>query len=471
MDVNNIPGAEQIEKIMPVHSKAEVSVDANYTVAFITISEPLNGGLDITYDKCLDALTEHQIRYGIHEDDIKSAIENKLYNENICAARWLAPIDGTDGSINYLYPCTSALAPTENKDGSVNLRDLGLIRNTKANTVIANITLPTEGTPGIDIRNVPVPQIKGSPAVFAIGTNTAVDESGTRLVTLIDGNLRWVENKFIVDETVIIGNDVDASVGNINFIGDIMIKGGVLEGYEITSQKNIVVNGNVNGAKLNASGSVTIRSGGINADITAGGDVKLGFCENSTIKCEGNLESQSFIGCDVFCRGKLTASGKGIIAGGKYTCLNNIEAGTIGSSSYVKTQLTLGNNAVLAEEKNAAEKKIAELEDNVVKLNQIVDILKDQLKKNGQLSPEREQMKVSSLRASLTTQAEIKKIKKRILDIEIELQNNQDMSLSCRRELLPGTSIRINSFTMQVNDTYNHCKAAIDHDGIAIKPF
>lgn len=472
MDVTtNITSDDSVQKKLPVNSKVEVSIDNNYTVSFLTISEPQNGGSEITYDECIAALEEKKIKYGIREDDIKKAISDKLYDMNICAARWTAPIDGENGSIKYLFSCDSTLAPKETADGRVDFRNLGIINNVNSGTIIAEITLPTEGTAGMDLRNVPVKQIAGAPAVFVIGENTAVDESGTKLVALKDGNLRWVQNKFVVEETVVIAEDVDTSIGNIDFLGDIVIKGGVHEGYVVTSKRNITINGNANGATINAGGNVTIKSGSINSNIKAGGDIKLGFCENSQIACGGNLDSQSFVGCDVFCKGKLTASGKGIIAGGKYTCMTNIEAGTIGSLSYIKTLITLGNNAVLAEERTETENKIKECEENVAKLNQIAEFLKEQQKLKGRLSPEREQMKVNSLKTSLTTQMEIKKLKKRINEIDFEIQNAQDLSLSCRKELFPGTSIRINSFTMQVNNIYNHCRVAIDAEGIAIKPF
>ncbi|MFR0871144.1 MAG: hypothetical protein ACLSG5_07035 [Oscillospiraceae bacterium] len=44
------------------------------------------------------------------------------------------------------------------------------------------------------------------------------------------------------------------------------------------------------------------------------------------------MEASSFIGGDVYA-GKLIASGKGILVGGKYTALEDISASVIGSTT------------------------------------------------------------------------------------------------------------------------------------------
>ena len=46
----------------------------------------------------------------------------------------------------------------------------------------------------------------------------------------------------------------------------------------------------------------------------------------------------------------------------------NMEATVIGSQSYAKTEITLGNNAVLSQEKESLMRSLSEMEDNVVHL-------------------------------------------------------------------------------------------------------
>lgn len=39
-----------------IHSEVEVSIDPNCTTAFMTISEPAGGGLDVTPEKAMAAI-------------------------------------------------------------------------------------------------------------------------------------------------------------------------------------------------------------------------------------------------------------------------------------------------------------------------------------------------------------------------------------------------------------------------------
>ena len=348
--------SESENKII-VHSTVEVSVNPNHTAAFMSFSRPENGGMDITVEKVMAALDEKNVSYGILRDDIELAVEQKRYEENICVAKWDMPQDGVNGSIKYFYNIESHAAPVENEHGIVDYKNLGVVRNITAGTPIAAITLPTEGEPGKDITGRVVMQKKGVAVKVNVGKGTSLINDGKEIIAAIDGNLVYKNGAFQVDETLVINGDVDVSSGNIDFIGAVTIKGSVFEGFRVTSKRDININGSVNGAELSADGNINIKIGSINSQIECKGDVKLGFCENTKIRAEGNVESASFVGGEVFADKKIIASGKGVIMGGKYTALDGIEASVIGSEKYAKTLITLGNNAVLSEERDKLEKQ------------------------------------------------------------------------------------------------------------------
>jgi len=454
----------------PVHAIVEISVDPKMSTAFMTITPPQNGGLDITMDKIRTALYEKDISFGIYEDTINSALDNKRYNENLCVAQWKAPVDGIDGSVKYHFDKESVLAPVEDEHGTVDFKNLNIVKNTLQGTVIATITMPTEGEPGTDISGRTVPQHIGVPANVNLGAGTTLSPDGTQILAAVDGNLRYANGAFVVEEELIIREEVGVASGNICFISNVTIHGNVDEGYEIHSKKNIYVKGTVIGSKLSADGDITIKQGIINSDVVCKGNVKLGFCENTKIECDNTVESGAFVGGEVFAGKSILATGnKGAMMGGKYTALENIEAATIGSEGYAKTVITLGNNAVLNEEKEAASKKIDELEDKADQLGKILTTLAE-MAKAAKLPPEREQMKVEAMRSRFQIQGEIKRLKSRIVEIERVLEQHQSLSVSCRKEFLPGVIIRINSFMYQVNVPTSRSKATIGSDGITFLP-
>ncbi|MCI7692207.1 MAG: FapA family protein [Oscillospiraceae bacterium] len=452
-----------------VHSTIDVSVNPNKTTAFVSFSKPENGGIDVTLDKVMSALSEKNVSFGILKDELERAVEQKRYDENICAACWEAPTDGIDGTIKYFYRTDQCTAPVENEHGVVDYKNLGLVRNITAGTPIAEITLPTDGEPGRDITGMVVQQKKGTPVNLNIGAGTSLINEGTQLIAAVDGNLVFRNGSFCVDETLLINGDVDVSTGNIDFIGSVTVKGSVFEGFRVTSKKDISVLGSVNGAELMADGNINVKIGIINSRVDCRGDVKLGFCENSKVSCDGNVDSASFVGGEVFAGRDLIASGKGVIMGGKYTALNNVDASVIGSDNYVKTEITLGNNAVLMEERETLDKQIKDMEDKLDQLGKILNTLTE-LAKVSKLPPEREQLKVDALRNRLKFQAEIKKAKVRMSDIDEALKLTQNLSVSIKRMIYPGVRLRINSSMLAVKTTENRCRATVEKGEIVFKP-
>ncbi len=454
---------------MVVHSQIDISVNPNNSAAFVSFTKPSGGGLDVTAEQILDALNSKYISHGILEDDIRKAVELKRYDENICAAKWDPPVDGVDGDIKYFYKTDQAARPVENEHGEVDYKNLGLVRNITAGTPIASITFPTEGEPGTDITGKVVHQRQGVPAKYTVGAGTSLVDNDTQIVAAVDGNLVYKNGSFCVEETLLINGDVEVATGNVDFIGDIVIKGSVFEGFRVTSKRGITVNGTVTGAELSADGDIFVKIGAINSTITSKGNVKLGFCENSKIRCEGNMESVSYVGGEVFAGQKMIASGKGVIMGGKYTALDGVEASVIGSDKYVKTEITLGNNAVLSKEKDTLEKAIAQMEDKADQLSKVLNTLAE-IAKKAKLPPEREQLKAEALRSRLKLQQEVKKANKRIGEIEEALKLTQNLSVVCKRMMYPGVILRINNCVYSVNAVQNRVRATVDGGEIVFRP-
>lgn len=453
-----------------IHSEVEISVDPNCTTAFMTITAPENGGLDITEDKVTAAVREKKIAFGLDEAALNDAVENKRYGENICIARWKPPVDGTDGKIEYFFNREQTFKPVEDENGNVDYKNLGLVRNIYRGTAIAKITPPTEGEPGVDIMGKSVRQRVGTASSYSIGKGTELTADGTQIIASVDGNLAYSGGAFCIEESLLIRGDVDVSSGNIDFIGDIIIKGNVLEGYAVSSKKNITVNGTVTNGKVTADGNITVKLGSINSELhSEKGNIKLDFCENSKLYAAGNIEANSFIAGEVFAGKGIIASGKGILLGGKYTALENITASVIGSESYAKTLVTLGNNAVLSEEMEGHKRKIAEMEDKLDQLGKIITALAE-MAKVSKLPPQREQMKVEAMRSRFQLQGDIKRMTARIKEIETTLERKQDLSISCKKAFYPGVVLRINSCVYPVNVMTPHSKATIRDGEIVMVP-
>lgn len=459
--------------ITNVDCKYDVSVSAGNKEAFIFITPPSGTGKGVTVDGIEAALKANNVVFGLREDVIKMIADDQKYSQKLCVAVAQLPIDGVSGSITYKYDKKVEAAPTENERGFVDYKDLGFIRVVRTGDVIADITLPTEGEPGIDVRGGKIAQYPGKKAQFTLGPNTKITEDEQHVVAAADGRLIFKNNAFTVETTVIINGDVDASVGNISFIGDVIIKGNVCEGFKVSSNTNITVSGEVNGATLEAGGNITIKQGCVFAKITCHGNVSALFCERSNINCDGNISAQNYVICNIYCAGELTIkASNGSLIGGKYTILNSLEASNIGSKTYTPTDITLGDNAILADEKTQLEMKIAAAQKKIEDLTMIVNFLNEKKKELRKLPDDKEEMLATAVRQRVLLNVEIKTNQKRIDEINVYLSTKQQLWVRCKGYIYPGTRITINDNVFKADKEYAHSMVSIGADGeITATPF
>lgn len=451
----------------PIHGKLDIQVTPSSSIAEMSITPPFYDGLPVTEEMVYAELKKQNVNYGINAAEITEVISKQLCNHLYEIAIWTPPVDGVDGAITYLFPKTVENKPKEDERGFVDYKDLGIIRNIKQGTVVATITLPTEGTPGTNVRGVTVQQKRGVAVNAPIGENIALSGDGTVMRAVADGNLKYAGSKFSVETIFNMRGDVDGSTGNLDFIGDIIVKGEVMEGFRISSQKSVTVFGNVTGAIIEAGGDVIIKKGCINSKIVAHGNVTLDFIETSDITCDGDINGDAFITSTIYCGGALTAQGKkGILMGGKYTCLKNLAANSIGTKSYAPTIITVGDNAIMLEERAECEKKIKDLDFQITRNAQDAEYLTKKQKELGSLPPERQEMLSAAVKGKIMNNMEKGKISARIEEIDKYLQNKQNLSITCRKDMYPGTKITINDFVLQVKDKYQFCKIYLGEDGI-----
>ncbi|MGN0666736.1 MAG: DUF342 domain-containing protein [Huintestinicola sp.] len=445
-----------------INGEVAVTVKSDYTAAYITIYPPKEGGRDITYDEIMDALALKAVRHDLKTELIRELVDKKLYDREIMVSGAVLPINGTNGSIKYNYDKEVSLAPVEDEKGFVDYKSLGRIRNINEGDVIAEITKPTMGTDGIDVRGVPIKAVPGHEASYSVGERTKLSDDGLKILAAADGNICWKGGGFCVETTVVINGDVDASVGNLDFIGDISVKGEVLEGFTIISAKNIIIKGNANGATLKAGGNVSVKCGIINSNVTAHGNIECMFAEHSRLKSDCSVKAQNLVLCDVYCGGDLITKA---LNGGKYTCLGAIEAGSIGTKNYAPTEVIAGDNAVLNKEKEEAVKRLSELDVMNGRLNQILEFLAAKKAQLGAIPADKVDLLRQSASTLMANQEEQKRLTARIGEIDASLSLKQNREVKVKGTIYPGTKVTINDSVMKFDIETVRVSVHLDENG------
>ena len=226
------------------------------------------------------------------------------------------------------------------------------------------------------------------------------------------------------------------------------------------------------GSEIVAGGNVTIVGGAINTKIECGGNAEVGFCDNTEIKANGNVISQQFAFCNIFCYGALTAKGAhGVIVGGKITSMGDVTAGVIGSEKYTATEINIGDGSVIFARKRQAEEEL-EMSSNAYDASiKNLDFLKSRrAQQGGALTDSQQKQFKTETRNKLFHAMRKKELGDLIAQLEEDIKNKDALSARCSGVIYPGAKFCINFLTLEITETAMRSTVTILNDAIAVIP-
>ena len=474
----NAPGAENFNteaesqktpeiKKEPVDGSVEITFDPDGMTANMILHKAYNGGRPVTAAIVMAELLKKGINTGIDDLDIKDMVDGGVYETPICVARAIPPKRGENGSISYRYEKKRVPKPQHDEFGVADFRELNLIVPIHKGDIIADIKQPTPGEPGVNIFGRAI-----MPEPGKMPNITLMTADGKYIVSACDGHIMYGTGCFNVEDTVTVKSDLDISVGNIDFFGDIYIKGNVMEGFSVKAGRSLKIEGTVFSADLTAGGDITINGGAINSRIKSDGNVKIGFCENTDIKADGSVESAQFAFCSVFCYGELIAKGKtGVITGGTITCMKDVTAGVIGSEKYTATEINIGDGSVTCARKRAAEDELKTVVDIYEQASKNVDFLKMRKKRQGgRLTDVQSKQMKTETQNKVFYSVKRKELEEYIAQLEADLKHRDDLCAKVTGTIFPGSKFCINYLTLDATEVYNRSKVCVINDTIQVVP-
>ncbi len=354
---------EQVKAPPDIDAAVYIQVPKGNMIALLCAFPPFGAGGKLDKTVINEALESAGVTYGINQELLDQITEENLFFQIFPIAVGVTPITGKDGSIIEHIPREEILSFEEDAEGRVNYKDLNLFRNIRKGDLICDIIAPEEGKDGTNVRGETVKAANGKAPKVPAGSHTIISPDGTQLLADFDGYISFQAGKFRIEDQLVINGNVDMSVGNQDFLGDIIVHGDVISGFQLKATGNILVKGIVEGAVLTAGENIEIGDGmnGSNrGELHAGGSIRSAFLENVKVYAAGNVNAQSMISCQVHCDGSIYVDqGIGVLIGGTITVGKSITAKIIGSKAYRKTELFLG---MMPETRTEKEEKTAELE-------------------------------------------------------------------------------------------------------------
>lgn len=424
---------------------AYIVVTPDEMSASVILIPPDAGQNRLTVEALTDIVRRAGVQFGLMEDALRQLLLQPKYNQPVEVARALEPVHGTDGRLEFHFRKQTTGAAMKLEDGRIDYRSLDLFEGVTAGQKLITRILPIPGTDGKTVRGKAIKAREGRNFPMPPGRNVEVVDDGNTMIAVRSGRVDMVGNRVVITDVLTISDDVNMTVGNLNFDGSISILGNVITGMTVKATGSIEVRGIVEGAVLEAGADITLKQGiqgGDRGVLTAGGNIIARFIERSTVIAHGSLSADTILHSQVQCgRELVVTTSRGSIIGGNVCAGQQIAARTIGSNSGISTVLEVG--VMPSQRKHLDELKLKkqETEQQLRKLEVVYGMLSN--RSVDTLAPKQREQMQQVLKSRLQFVQTITEINNEILEITQLMENTGSGKVHVLDRAFPGTKIII----------------------------
>ncbi|MBN2288698.1 MAG: DUF342 domain-containing protein [Candidatus Glassbacteria bacterium] len=459
----------------------EVSVADNVMEAYLSLGVP-EGIAEITVNDVLYKLYERGVECGIDEKLIDKLLKDGQPVRKAVVARGKPRVDGQDAKIDMKIDIEKSSQPLINEDGTVDFKNINLIKVVDKDQLLAVKTPATPGEVGFTVTNKKLEPRPGEDEPMPRGKNTYLSEDELSLYSSLIGNVFYEDHLLHVENVYVVRGNVDYSTGNISYPGDVIINGDVKADFQVHTEGNIFVRGTVEAAELvSTSGNIEVKKGIIGtqkekkAKVVADGSVKALFIQEGVVSAGKDVEVGSYIlNSVIHAESEVRAMrDRGLIAGSTVFSGSCIRAKTIGSMSDTKTSIKVGK--IIKDEVNLKHQDLEEEfsvlaeEDKLLRKRlDFLDLLKKRLPK---FPPEKEK----ELALLLEKIKKLEQIKNDVVQEQEDFnakfvdQFGKERRIYVLQNLWPGVLIGINEVVRKVEGRQRRVMAELEENQIEFK--
>lgn len=456
-----------------IDAEAVLVVSKDKMEAFLQFTPP-EGGVMLTREQILEKIADGNITIGILQDAIDDLIEETSFGKPYLVAKGLLPTDGEDGTIQFLFDQRTDKKPKVLDDGKVDYKELNMVISVKQDQVLCRAVPPTQGSAGKNIFGEEIPPKAGKVAFFPKGKNVYIAENGMELLAAKAGCVEWIDGKVNVFEQFEVDRSIDASTGNIYFVGNVHIKGDVLDGYRVEAGGNIFVEGIVEAATLKAAGDIVLSKGIAGkgrGEIYAGKNIIAKYIENATVQGAGFIQAEVIMHSEVQVSQYIELIGrKGLLVGGKCLVGQEVTANIIGSEMGTITEIDICLDPLLKERHTKIKAEIEKKEGELIRLHQVIMYIQ-KLIQAGQAKEDKREMMRKALLAMEKVKEDVELLKEESGKLDLVLREKIDGCVKVKRNIHPGCKIMIGSSGIHIQDTMGSCKIHLNGVDVTAMPW
>ena len=393
-----------------------VRITEDYMQAYMTVP-PSGTPENYTVEYLTDVLHLNHVNIGILPENLQKIIDNNLYNKEVLVAQGAEAQDGENGYFEYLFETNLSQKPIMLDDGTVDYKNIKMIELVEPGQKIAVYHAATAGTNGYNLAAQFKLAKHGAELPPLKGTGFERMEDGVTYCASVGGKITELNNRVNIFPVHELFGDVDLSTGNIEFNGDVIIHGNVLEGMSIKATGTVTVDKVVESAYIDGKKGVILRGGVLGKNgpkVRSKGNITAQFIEYADVKTDGDIEADSFLDSRVYAGGAIKLTGKkGCIVGGATHAVRGIEAREIGNPAGANTEVSVGVHqkvyeqiSMLDRETKDDERQLQRIEEGLVQFETIMRqkglsfhndprrmaLVKEKVRLSAQIAGRREEM-------------------------------------------------------------------------------
>lgn len=329
-----------------------ISIEDNGNKAYAYI--PWVPGNIVMKEDIYHDLERREIVFGIKHEAISDLIDKKRMNEKILIAEGIPAQRGSDGWFEFFVRLDLPRIPAPLPDGGVDYVNIEAFEMVDKDEKIAVYHRAGKGTDGKNIYGETIHADNGTEKKPLRGEGFVIAPDGVTYLSRMNGKFEYVNDRIIITNVLVVNEDVTAVTGRLEVDGTVHVFGSVYSGGYIKASGDIIIEHNVETARLIADGNVMIKKGSCSKNdcfIEAGGEVSGSFFEAANIKARGNVKANYIMKSNINTMGKVIVSGsKGVLLGGTICAVRGVDTYNLGNSSHIKTYLEVGRTELYQKE-------------------------------------------------------------------------------------------------------------------------
>ncbi|MBO8170991.1 MAG: DUF342 domain-containing protein [Bacillaceae bacterium] len=455
----------------------ELKISDDGSKAFVSVlSDEEN--VTLSADHVTNWLKSKKVIYGIIEDQVHHLVQNPLNYAGVPLeiARGKPAENGKDGYIEYAFEQNDRSPEKGDEKGKVDFREIKNVDNIKKGELLARRISPTKGENGFRVTGEPIKARPGKEKPWKLGKNVVLDKEKDAVFAAIDGQVSLTDGeKLNVFPVYEVNGDVDFGIGNIDFVGTVVVRGNILAGFKVRAEGDLRVYGGIEGAEVDVNGSVEVTAG-IAAQnkgyIRAGLDVKSSYIQNANvitgrdiIVSQSIMHSHVKAGRNVECEGS-----KGLIVGGVVQAGEKVKAVTIGNMMNTATSIEVGAKPELREEMDSISSELKQAEEQLSKTDQALKLFDKMLATNGSLPPDKKKMQIQLTNAKMTLEKKVLELTARKDEIVLELENITYSRVEALSNIYPGTKLVFGNQIRFIKENYQRIYFVLEKGEIVAHP-